>query len=68
MLYMDNNLTDSAAGKTVTNNNATFSNFAYKMGGYSGVFNRSISGNAHIDTAEGKFEGAGGVCPPLAGV
>jgi hypothetical protein len=31
------------------------------MGGYSGVFNRSISGNAYIDAAEVKFEGAGGV-------
>ena len=39
MLHMENNVTDSAAGKTVTNNNVTFSSSVYKMGGYSGVFN-----------------------------
>ncbi len=39
MLHMENNITDSAAGKTVTNNNVAFSSSAYKMGGYAGVFN-----------------------------
>ncbi len=38
--------TDSSSGaKTVTNNNMTFSSSAYKMGGYSGVFNGS---NAYL--------------------
>ena len=41
MLHMENGVTDSAAGKTVTNNNVTFSNSAYKMGSYSGAFNGS---------------------------
>src|SRR3990167_55175 len=49
MLHMENNVTDSAAGKTVTNNNATFSNSAYKMGSYSGVFNGS---NAYLSLAD----------------
>jgi hypothetical protein len=38
MLHMENGVTDSATGKTVTNNNVTFSSSAYKMGGYAGVF------------------------------
>ena len=49
MLHMENNVTDSAAGKTVTNNNVTFSNSVYKMGGYSGVFNGS---NAYLFLAD----------------
>jgi len=49
MLHIENNLTDSAAGKTVTNNNVTFSGSAYKMGGYSGVFNGS---NAYLSLAD----------------
>ncbi len=48
-LHMENNVTDSAAGKTVTNNNATFSSSVYKMGGYSGVFNGS---NAYMSLAD----------------
>ena len=49
MLHIENNVTDSAAGKTVTNNNATFSSSVYKMGGYSGVFNGS---NAYLFLAD----------------
>ena len=49
MLHIENNVTDSAAGKTVTNNNVTFSNSVYKMGGYSGVFNGS---NAYLFLAD----------------
>ncbi len=49
MLHIDNNVTDSAAGKTVTNNNVAFSSSAYKMGGYSGVFNGS---NAYLSLAD----------------
>ena len=49
MLHMENNVTDSAAGKTVTNNNATFSSSVYKMGGYAGVFNGS---NAYLSLAD----------------
>ena len=41
MLHIENNVTDSAAGKTVTNNNMTFSSSAYKMVGYAGVFSGS---------------------------
>jgi len=43
MLHLDNNVTDKI-GKTVTNNNVTFSNTAgqYKWG-YSGIFNGSTS-------------------------
>ena len=37
MLHMKNNVTDSASGKTVTNNNVPFSNSVYKIGGYAGV-------------------------------
>ena len=49
MLHMKNNVTDSASGKTVTNNNVTFSNAVYKMGGYSGVFNGS---DAYLSLAD----------------
>ena len=48
-LHMENNVTDSAAGKIVTNNNVTFSSCAYKMGGYSGVFNGN---NAYLSLAD----------------
>ena len=49
MLHIENNVTDSAVGKTVTNNNMTFSSSAYKMGGYAGVFNGS---NAYLSLAD----------------
>ncbi len=49
MLHIDNNVTDSATGKTVTNNNVTFSNSVYKMGSYSGMFNGS---NAYLSLAD----------------
>ncbi len=49
MLHIDNNVTDSAAGKTVTNNNVVFSSSAYKMGGYAGVFNGS---NAYLSLSD----------------
>ena len=49
MLHMENNVTDSAVGKTVTNNNTTFSSSVYKMGGNSGVFNGS---NAYLSLAD----------------
>ena len=40
LLHLDNNVTDSATGKTVTNNNVTFSNTATQFKWeYSGVFN-----------------------------
>ena len=55
MLHMDNNVTDSAAGKTVTNNNATFTSSAYKMGGYSGVFNGSSAYLSLTDSDDWNF-------------
>lgn len=52
----------------VANNNATFSNFAYKWVAIPVYLTEASPVMRIIDTAEGKFEGAGGVCPPLAGV
>ena len=39
ILHLDNNFTDSATSKTVTNYNVTFSNSIYKFGGYAARFN-----------------------------
>jgi len=48
MLHLDNNVTDSATAKTVTNTNVTFSNTIDKWG-YSGVFNGT---NAYLSLAD----------------
>jgi hypothetical protein len=42
LLHLDNNVTDSATSKSVTNNNVTFS-ATNKFGSYSGAFNGSSS-------------------------
>ena len=55
MLHMENGVTDSAVGKTVTNNNVTFSNSAYKMGGYSGLFNGSSAYLSLADSDDWNF-------------
>ena len=51
MLHLDNNVTDSALGKTVTNNNVTFSDTVKKWG-YSGVFNGSTGNLTVPDSAD----------------
>jgi len=55
MLHLDNNVTDKI-GKTVTNNNVTFSNTAgqYKWG-YSGIFNGSNTSLTVPDSADWDF-------------
>jgi hypothetical protein len=56
MLHLDNNVTDSAAGKTVTNNNVTFSNTAGQFKwGYSGVFDGSTAYLTVPDSADWAF-------------
>jgi len=49
LLHLDNNVTDYATGKTVTNNNVTFSATTWKFTSHSGTFNGS---NAYLSVPD----------------
>jgi len=55
MLHLDNNVTDSATSKTVTNNNVTFSSSIKKMGTHSALFNGTTAYLTVPDSADWYF-------------
>ncbi len=55
LLHLDNNVTDSATGKTVTNNGVTFSSETKKFGSHSGLFNASSGYLSLADSADWTF-------------
>jgi hypothetical protein len=59
LLHLDNNVTDSATGKTVTNNNVTFDASIKKFGTHSAVFNGT---NSYLQLADSDDWRLGGGC------
>lgn len=55
LLHLDNDVTDYATGKTVTNTNVTFSSTVWKFNTHSGVFNGSSAYLSLADLADWYF-------------